>query len=100
MRLGWLARLLLALALSVPMAQAASMRCGSALINEGQSAAEVMRTCGEPTQRQRTEPALAANGELRQGAVSVEEWIYGPQSGLYRHLKFIDGRLVQIGSTR
>ena len=98
MRSGWLLGLLLVLA--VPPAQATSMRCGSALINEGQSAAEVLRTCGEPTQRQRTEPALAANGELREGAVSVEEWVYGPQNGLYRHLKFIDGRLVQIRSRR
>ena len=90
----------MALLVPNPMAEAASMRCGSTLISEGQAASEVLRACGEPDRRQRTEPAVAANGELRQGAVSVEEWVYGPQNGVYRHLKFIDGQLVQIRTVR
>jgi hypothetical protein len=79
---------------------AATLRCGSGLVSEGQSTLEVQRVCGEPGQRQRTEPAQTANGQLRQGAVTVEEWVYGPQNGLYRHLKFVDGKLVQITGRR
>lgn len=97
MRSVWVGMLLLMLG---PAVEAANMRCGSALISEGQTADEVLRICGEPDQRQRTEPAVAANGELRQGAVSIEVWVYGPQNGVHRQLKFIDGRLVQIRSAR
>ncbi|WP_122666941.1 DUF2845 domain-containing protein [Pseudomonas viridiflava] len=78
----------------------ASMRCNSTLINEGDLAVEVLRKCGPPADRQITPPALAANGQLRHGAVTVETWVYGPENGMYRTLRFIDGRLVQIKSKK
>ena len=78
----------------------ASMRCNSALINEGDLAVEVLRKCGPPTERQITPPAMAANGQLKHGAVTVETWVYGPENGMYRNLRFIDGRLVEIRSRK
>ncbi|MCD5988788.1 MULTISPECIES: DUF2845 domain-containing protein [Pseudomonas] len=91
--------LLVALALLSGSAHA-SMRCNSALIDEGDLAVEVLRKCGPPAERQITPPALAANGQLIHGAVTVETWVYGPENGMYRNLRFIDGRLVQIKSSK
>lgn len=78
----------------------ASMRCNSTLINEGDLAVEVLRTCGPPAERQVIPPALVGNGQLEHGAVTVETWVYGPDNGMYRNLRFIDGRLVQIKSSK
>lgn len=96
MRLHWLA-LTLSLA---PITVHASMRCNSALIDEGDLAVEVLRKCGQPAERQITPPALKQNGLPRHGAVAVEHWVYGPQNGTYRTLRFIDGRLVEIRNAR
>ena len=91
--------LLVALALLSGSAHA-SMRCNSALIDEGDLAVEVLRKCGPPAERQITPPALAANGQPTHGSVTVETWVYGPENGMYRNLRFIDGRLVQIKSSK
>ncbi|MGX8249307.1 DUF2845 domain-containing protein [Escherichia coli] len=32
--------------------------------------------------------------------VSVEEWIYGPKSGMYHFLRFEGGRLTEVRSKR
>ena len=91
--------LLLALILLGANAQA-SMRCNGALIDEGDLRVEVLRKCGPPAERQITPPALAANGQLKHGAVTVETWVCGPDNGMYRNLRFIDGRLVEIKSKK
>ncbi|MCI8208066.1 hypothetical protein AUC61_00835 [Pseudomonas sp. S25] len=91
--------LLVALALLSANAHA-SMRCNSTLINEGDLAVEVLRKCGPPADRQIIPPAMAANGQLKHGAVTVETWVYGPENGMYRTLRFIDGQLVQIKSSK
>lgn len=84
---------LLALAL-LPAAEA-SMRCGTSLISEGQASVEVLRICGEPDQRE----VIPPSGILGGGA-TVEHWVYGPRNGVYRHLRFIDGKLVEIRTER
>ena len=89
---------LLALLVSTP--GMASMRCGSGLINEGQSMQEVLDTCGPPVGRQVSPAARKPNGYLQPGAVDVARWVYGPTNGMFRILRFIDGRLVQIESQR
>lgn len=78
----------------------ASMRCGSGLINEGQSMQEVLATCGAPIGRQVSPAVRGPNGYPQPGAVNVERWVYGPTNGMFRVLRFIDGRLVQIESQR
>ena len=94
-------RLLLLLSLTMLGVSAqASMRCNGTLNDEGDLLLEVLRKCGPPTERQITPPALAANGQLKHGAVTVETWVYGPDNGMYRNLRFIDGRLVEIKSKK
>jgi hypothetical protein len=93
------ARLLLLLALFCGGAQA-SMRCNGGIIEEGDMTTEVIQKCGQPANRQATAPALDAYGRVIKGAVSVENWVYGPDNGMFRYLRFIDGKLVEIRSQR
>ena len=34
------------------------------------------------------------------GSVTIDLWTYGPDNGMVRRLRFIDGRLVNIDSSR
>ena len=84
------------LALSMmPAAQASSMRCGSTLINEGDLTVDVRRKCGEPDHREVIPPSSPQGG-----GVTVEQWVYGPSNGMYRYLRFLDGKLVEIRVAR
>ena len=78
----------------LPVAEA-SMRCGTALIYEGERSVEVLRKCGEPDQREVTPPSSPQGG-----GVTVEQWVYGPRNGVYRYLRFLDGKLVEIRGER
>jgi len=81
-------------------AQAATMRCDSGLISTGDTILVVMEKCGEPASRQVNHPEVDTAGQTVQGAAMVEHWLYGPTHGMSYHLRFIDGRLVQIRSQR
>lgn len=74
------------------------MRCGNELIDEGELQADVLRKCGQPATRQISEPQRDEYGNIVQGAATVENWIYGPYSGMLHYLRFVDGSLVQIQS--
>jgi len=78
----------------------AAMRCATDLVEEGETSIEVIRKCGAPASREVTEPVIDANGTQRYKSVTVEQWVYGPNNGMYRYLRFIDGKLVQIRSER
>jgi len=78
----------------------ASMRCSGALIDEGDLTLEVLRKCGPPAERQIVSPELDQSGRVIRGAVTVEHWTYGPDNGMYRQLRFIDGKLVEIRSKK
>lgn len=94
----------LALGLSTPAE--AAMRCGTHLISEGDSAGELRRHCGEPTDvDQRTvfrapiiwrygRPYQVPGGDVE---VRVEFWTYnfGPNK-LMRRVKLEDGRVKEI----
>ncbi len=101
-RIQWLCGLMLGLA----SAQAgAGLRCGTALITEGDLKIEVLKKCGAPVDKERrtfyrTLRERHAPPALEQGlvaAVEVEEWIYnfGPHRLMHR-LRFEHGRLVDI----
>ena len=81
-------------------AQAATMRCDNGLISTGDTILIVTEKCGEPASRQVNHPDVDAAGQIVQGAATVEHWLYGPTRGMSYHLRFIDGRLVQIRSQR
>jgi hypothetical protein len=84
-----------------------AFRCGSKLVSEGDSRAEVMAKCGEPadivTQRSvYRRPMIWANGRpyyIGQDfmEVPVESWVYnlGPNK-LMRRVRFEDGIVAHI----
>ena len=85
---------------SASAAQAATMRCDQGIIATGALQAEVLEQCGEPDSRQHTPRHIDPDGYPADGSVTVDHWIYGPSNGMVRELRFIDGRLVDIESTR
>lgn len=85
---------------SASAAQAATMRCDQGIIATGALQAEVLEQCGEPDARQYTPRHIDTDGYPADGSVTVDHWIYGPSNGMVRELRFIDGRLVDIESTR
>ena len=114
-------RLILGCTLSATLlypAQAMAMRCGNALINEGDSQEKVLRYCGEPANKSRRyamrpgiypdrDSGLSVNGEQKIGSdryypygrseVLVEEWVYnfGPNK-LMRQVRFADGIVEDV----
>lgn len=76
------------------------MRCGQDLVREGDLTAEVSRKCGEPTDKIVRPPAVRPDGNLREGAVTVEIWIYGPENGVYHYVRFINSEVVKIWTER
>ncbi|WP_235827144.1 MULTISPECIES: DUF2845 domain-containing protein [Pseudomonas] len=76
------------------------MRCDRGIIATGALQAEVLEQCGEPDSRQLTPRHIDPDGYPAEGSVTVEHWVYGPSNGMVRELRFIDGRLVDIESTR
>lgn len=94
-RLIWI----IALAAGLSLTAQASMRCGAQLIDAGMLLDEVLSYCGEPQQRSIEEPVDDAGYQIH-GAAQIQRWRYGPDNGMYRHLRFIDGRLVEIRARR
>ncbi|ROM95950.1 DUF2845 domain-containing protein [Pseudomonas brassicacearum] len=94
-------RLLISLALALfasqVQAQTDTLRCGSQLISVGDRTGEVLHKCGEPVARDALGYKRSAN---RREEVPVEEWTYGPNSGMYQYLRFEGNRLVRITSKR
>lgn len=78
----------------------ADMRCGTNLVSEGASTYEVRKKCGLPAHREVMPAAPASNTSHQRHAAMVEHWVYGPKNGATYELKFIDGRLVSIHSSR
>ncbi|SNS30560.1 MULTISPECIES: DUF2845 domain-containing protein [Pseudomonas] len=78
----------------------ASMRCSNGIIDEGDLTLVVLEKCGEPNTRQIIPPQTESNGQIKAKSVTVENWVYGPDNGAYKYLKFIDGKLVKIDSGR
>lgn len=88
----------LALAMAASQASAAdTLRCGSALVSVGDRSSEVLQKCGEPASRDLLGYKKSAN---RREEFQVEEWTYGPNSGMYQYLRFEGNRLRQITSKR
>ncbi|MBZ9781338.1 DUF2845 domain-containing protein [Pseudomonas sp. REP124] len=93
-------QLLFALVLATsacPAFAADTLRCGSQLISVGDRAGEVLQKCGEPVSRDMLGYKRSVN---RREEFPVEEWTYGPKSGMYQFLRFEGNRLTQITSKR
>ena len=68
-----------------PQAHAMSLRCGTALIQTGDSKLKVMRNCGEPMYRDIISGALDSR---------VEEWVYQRGSREFPFVLTIRGQRV------
>ncbi|SRR5690554_1949770 len=89
--------LCLALSLFSAGAMASTFRCGTQLVSLGERSFQVLRKCGEPVAREAVGYTL---GEYNRQELPIEEWVYGPHSGMLYFLRFIGGRLVSIDSLR
>jgi hypothetical protein len=76
-----------------PIALGDTLRCGSALINQGDRAFEVLRKCGKPAHKDLI--GYTVGGYDRREAIR-EEWVYGPRNGGTYVLTFEANRLVNI----
>jgi hypothetical protein len=95
MRTGSL--VLLVVACLAGEAQADTLRCGSQLISVGDREFEVQQKCGEPIAKNIIGYKRSMN---RREEVQIDEWIYGPNNGMYQYLRFEGGRLLGIDSKR
>lgn len=89
--------MLLVVACLAGQAQADTLRCGSQLISVGDREFEVQQKCGEPIARNIIGYKRSVN---RREEVQIDEWIYGPNNGMYQYLRFEGGRLLRIDSKR
>lgn len=78
-----------------------TLRCGSQLVSTGDRVFEVQQKCGEPVSQEVLGTQETFNSTYRRSeAVRIEEWVYGPDNGMYQYLRFEGGRLVRIESKR
>ena len=72
-----------------------SYRCGRKIIQSGDSAADVLRVCGEPRHKDRGRETVRVGGAPQ--AVSVERWYYKKNSrSLERIIVIHLGKVVAI----
>lgn len=82
------------------LAQADTLRCGSQLISVGDRMFEVQQKCGQPISQDIVGYKESVNHFRQVDQVQVQEWIYGPNNGMYQYLRFEGGRLMRIDSKR
>jgi hypothetical protein len=76
-------------------AQADSYRCGRKLIRTGDSAADVLRVCGEPGYKDRGQETLRLGAAEKKA--SVERWYYRQSRRSLEHVVLLHkGRVVAI----
>src|SRR4051812_1071909 len=101
MQLRWPLALACVAYLLVPSAHADILRCGSDLIEQGDSAARVIEKCGEPTSKTTLEEPIwsqGPNGTVYQsGSAQAELWRYNFGSNKFPAvLKIRDGVVQSI----
>lgn len=96
MRCTWMLTVLM---LASGAEAASTMRCSSNLVSLDERTVEVERKCGAPASKAQT--GYQRSGPInRRVELPVEEWVYGPNNGMYQYLKFVGSRLVEIDSKR
>ena len=89
---------LLLLAFGMTLAgPALALRCGSDLIDEGDTKFELISKCGEPVSSEFIGYTLNNFGERE---LVVEQLIYGPWSGVYYLIEIVGGKVDKIESFR
>ncbi|MGU0811442.1 DUF2845 domain-containing protein [Pseudomonas aeruginosa] len=77
-------------------AQADSLRCGSRLVSTG----DILARCGEPRSRDSLGYREVVGEWGKRYEVEVQEWVYGPWSGMLYFVRFEGNRLSAIQSRR
>ncbi|MGX5218198.1 MULTISPECIES: DUF2845 domain-containing protein [Pseudomonas] len=77
-----------------------SLRCGSALVTTDDTTSEVSAKCGEPVSRDFLGYKQIVDSFGYTNEVAIEEWAYGPRSGMYHFIRFEGNRLKRITSKR
>ncbi|MBE7373471.1 DUF2845 domain-containing protein [Pseudomonas lopnurensis] len=92
---------LLCLPLLGLQAQASSTyRCNSRLVSLEATTAEVRNKCGEPASNSLLGYKEVLDDYGYRHEVVVEEWVYGPNHGMFHFLRFEGNRLRKIDSRR
>ena len=76
---------------------ASTFRCGSQLVSLGERSFQVLKKCGEPVARETIGYKV---GEYNHRELHIQEWVYGPNNGMYHYLRFEGNRLTSIESQR
>jgi len=76
---------------------ALALRCGSDLVEEGDTKFELLQKCGEPAASEFIGYSLNRFGERE---LVVEQLIYGPWSGVYYQIEVVGGEIDKIESFR
>ena len=94
-----LTRIILCALLSMASAStlASTFRCGSQLVSLGDRSFQVLKKCGEPVARETVGYTI---GEYNHRELHIQEWVYGPNNGMYHYLRFEGNRLTSIESQR
>ena len=83
------------MAASATVAAADSYRCGRKLIRTGDTAADVLRVCGEPRYKDRGKESLRLDGGTQQ--LSVERWYYKRSRRSLEHIVLLHrGQVVAV----
>ena len=90
MKLGSVALAALFAGLALP-AQATGLRCNPDLVEAGDSAAQLLQSCGEPLVRQ---PIVDPQASPADG--QVEQWTYSFGPGTLLHMSIANGRIVVV----
>jgi hypothetical protein len=72
-----------------------ALRCGSDLVQEGETKFEVLLKCGEPTSYEIIGYTVTSDGERE---LKIEQLIYGPWAGYYYLIEIEGGRVEEIDS--
>jgi len=79
------------------VSQAEAFRCGTDVINVGDTGFQLIRKCGEPIQRIHIGYTLTKD-EKREYV--IEKWIYGPSGGFYHEVTLEGDRITKIDMVR
>ena len=86
------ASLLLSATIEAP---ADSYRCGRKLVRTGDTSADVLRLCGEPSHRDRGQESVLLDGALTR--ISVQRWYYRKSKRSLEHIIMLhQGRVIEI----
>jgi hypothetical protein len=78
----------------------ATTRCGTRLVNSGDTLENVLQTCGQPVAEDSHGPVMQHNGVPRKGAQKTDVLVYGPNGGAYQYMLFINDKLIRVDTRR